>query len=283
MVGYDGGFNLGPVLERFVEFHMAGRFSNLEFDNSHGEQQESTVETPSSERDAWQILEHARIAHWDGQFETALRLYTRALREDRKLIRAWVGQVQMLVDLREYREARIWSDKALELFRNNGELLAAKAQACIRLKDKASALACSDGAIQAAGTSPWRWEVRGEVLLARGDRQFDLCFQKALEDLAADWFDRVMISRIYRFYGRYASAMNYLQQAIELAPTKAYSWFEIGECQRSLGLIGVAQTSYKRCLELRPDCREADDALGAIDSVSFSDWVRSLFSRWSGR
>ncbi len=262
---------------------MAGRFSNLEFDNSHREQSECTVESTASDRDAWQILERAKAAHWDGQFESALRLYTRALQEDRKLIRAWVGQVQMLVDLGEFREARIWSDKALELFRNNGELLAAKAQACTRLKDKASALACSDGSIQAAGTSPWRWEVRGEVLLARSDRQFDLCFQKAIEDPAADWFDRIMISRIYRFYGRYASAMNYMQQAIELAPTKAYSWFEIGECQRHLGLIGAALTSYQRCLELRPDCREADDALGALDSVSFPDWLRSIFRRWRRR
>ncbi len=241
------------------------------------------MESPASERDAWQILDRARTAHWEGQFEAALRLYTRALQEDRKLIRAWVGQVQMLVDLGEYREARIWSDKALELFRNNGELLAAKAQACIRLKDKASALSCSDGAIQSAGTSPWRWEVRGEVLLARGDRQFDQCFQKALEDPAADWFDRVMISRIYCFYGRFASAMRYLQHAIDMKPTQAYNWYELGECQRSLGLIGAAQTSFERCLELRPDCREADEALGAMESVSLLDWLRGFFRRWRRR
>jgi hypothetical protein len=49
--------------------------------------------------------------------------------------------VQMLVMLGEHREARLWADKALELFSNNGELLAAKAQACARLSDRRASFA----------------------------------------------------------------------------------------------------------------------------------------------
>lgn len=262
---------------------MGGRFSNLEFGDERPDESLAPLGQSAHERDAGQILDRAHTAHCDGQYEAALRLYTRALKEDRRLIRAWVGQVQMLVNLGEYREARVWSDKALELFRNNGDLLAAKAQACIRLKDKASALACSDGAMQSAGSSPWRWEVRGEVLLGRSERHYDSCFQKALEEPTADWFDRVLIARIYRFHRRAASAIRYAQEAIEMVPTQAYNWFELGACQQDLGLIGAAQTSYQRCLELRPDCREASDALSSLDSVPFSTWLRSVIQRWRGR
>lgn len=258
---------------------MSGRFSNLEFDDDHREES-LPPEHSESQRDAWQILEKAHAANHEGQYEAALRMYTRALQEDRRLIRAWVGQVQMLVNLGEYREARVWSDKALELFRNNGDLLAAKAQACIRLKDKSSAIACSDGAMQAAGTSPWRWEVRGEVLLARGERHYDSCFQKALEEPIADWFDRVLIARILRFYRRAAAALRYAQSGIDLCPTNAFNWFELGACQQELGLLGPAQTSYQRCLELRPGCREASDALSSLDSVPMSSWIRSVIKRW---
>ena len=40
---------------------------------------------------------------------TALQLYTRALGQNRAVIPAWVGQVQMLVELGEYHEARLWA------------------------------------------------------------------------------------------------------------------------------------------------------------------------------
>lgn len=275
---------------------MAGRFSNLEFDDDRREKAERAAEAgghlevdaaslPRSmnERDAWHHLDAAMAAHRDAQFEAGLRLYTRALREDRTLIRAWVGQVQMLVELKEYHEARVWSDKALELFKNNGDLLAAKAQSCCRLKDKSTALACSDGSLQSSGISPWRWEVRGEVLLARGEKQFDQCFQKALEEPAADWFDRVMIARIYSFYQRGASALKYMQEAMELAPTEGGVWYELGMCQKELGLTAAAQDSFQRCLELRPDRRDAAAALAALDTMTFSGWLRGLIQRWSGR
>ncbi|HWL94569.1 MAG TPA: hypothetical protein VNT79_13685 [Phycisphaerae bacterium] len=262
---------------------MAGRFSNLEFDDERREEAKESSGALGTERDGWQLLEQARSAHSEGQHEAALRLYTRALQEDRRLIRAWVGQIQMLVELKEFHEARVWGDKALQLFKSNGDLLAAKAQAVIRLKDKKLALACSDGAMQSPGSSAWRWEVRGEVLMARGDGHFDVCFQKALEEPDADWFDRVIIARIYSYYRRAASAMQYLQAALEMAPAQAYSWYELGTAQQALGLLGAAQTSYERCLELRSDCREADAALRALGSISFGQWTRSVLRRWRKR
>lgn len=262
---------------------MTGRFANLEFEEERHENAESPAEVSSSERDGWALLEQARSAHIEAQHEAALRLYTRALQEDRRLIRAWVGQVQMLINLGELHEARVWSDKALELFKNNGELLAAKAQACVRLKDRKTALACSDGAMQAPGSSPWRWEVRGEVLLARGDRQFDVCFQKALEEPDADWFDRVVIARIYRFYLRAPAAMRYLRTAVEMAPERAYAWYELGACQKELGLVGAAMTTFEHCLDLDSNCREAADALASLNRMSFVDWIRGTLRRWRSR
>lgn len=61
-----------------------------------------------------------------GEYEDALRFYSRALEEDKTLILGWVGQVQMLVQLGELKEADTWARKALELFPNNPELLAGR-------------------------------------------------------------------------------------------------------------------------------------------------------------
>ncbi|HKQ48038.1 MAG TPA: hypothetical protein VJZ71_08220 [Phycisphaerae bacterium] len=257
---------------------MPGRFANLEFDD--GEKRvtkDSAVATKKYDADTY--LAQANEEYRWGQFEQALRLYTRSLERSRTMIPAWVGQVQMLVQLDECHEARVWSDKALELFRNNGELLAAKSQACMRLKDKQAALACSDASLQVPGSSPWRWTARGEVLLATGQKHAEDCFQKALLEPHTDWFDRVIVGRIYLYYRRASNALYYIQAAMELAAANGYVWFEKGNCERELGLASAAAGSYETCLELRPDYREARLALDALATgSSMMQRLRSFFS-----
>jgi len=264
---------------------MPGRFANLEFEHEQRATRAGAHRLRRTHRLKKRTLpDHLVRAHAEyrwGQFEAALRLYTRALQEDRALIPAWVGQVQMLVELDECHEARVWSDKALELFRNNGDLLAAKAQACVRLHDLTAGAACSDAALQAPGTSPWRWHVRGEVLLARHLKYADECFQKAIAEPAADWFDRVICARINLYYRRFTNALHYLKEAAQLEPTHGYVWLQTGNCQCALGLTAAAQSSYQRCLELRPGFTDAERALdGLASGGQFFRWLRGIFRRW---
>ena len=246
---------------------MPGRFANLEFDDGES-QSAKTAAGESKKYDADTYLAQAHEEFRWGRFERALQLYTRSLERSRTMIPAWVGQVQMLVQLDECHEARMWSDKALELFRNNGELLAAKAQACVRLKDKQAAMACSDASLQIPGSSGWRWIARGEVLLATGQKHAEECFQKALIEPAADWFDRIIIGRIYLYYRRASNALYYIQAALEMATANGYVWFEKGNCERELGLTAAAAGSYETCLELRPDYREAQLAIDSLSTHS---------------
>jgi len=264
---------------------VAGRFSNLEFDD-----RSDRSETPAKQAqprttsaaaattasaaargkfDAASFLERAIAEYRWGRFEPALRFYTRCLEQDRTVIAAWVGQVQMLVQLDECREACVWSDKALELFRSNGDLLAARAQACIRLADRKAALASSDAAFQSPGSSPGRWIARGEVLLARGDKHAEHCFQKALLEPAADWFDRAVIGRIYLHYRQATNAIQHIASALERQPGHGYLWFLRGQCEAALAMTGTAADSYRRCLDARPDYSEAEAALQALGSISF--------------
>jgi tetratricopeptide (TPR) repeat protein len=266
-----------------VRILVPGRFANLEFDNVQRRQERRAEELRTPAQPAVDHLQAAEEESRWGRFEPALRLYTRALQENRAAIPAWVGQVQMLVQLGEYHEARVWSDKALELFRNNGELLAAKAQACARLKDLDAALACSDAALQAQGSSAWRWTARGEVLLARRQKFADQCFQKAGAEPGATWFDRVVIARICQYYGRISNAMQYAKEALQLEPTHGYAWFTLGDCQRALGFMAAAEASYGHCLEFRGDYREARAALDALPAPSWRAWLGARLHRWRGR
>lgn len=259
---------------------MPGRFTNLEFDDQEHVAEPPAVTLQGAENSIPDYLQSADDARQWGRYEAALRFYTRALQEERSLVPAWVGQVQMLVQLDECHEARVWSDKALELFRNNGELLAAKAQACARLGDLGTALACSDAALQSAGSSPWRWIARGDVLLARQQKYADECFQKAVAEPGATWFERVVIARVYTHYRRFVNALQYLKEATQLEPTHGYGWFELGQCQLALGFAPSADDSFRRCLELRPDYAEAQKALDTLSrGMTLSAWLRGLFRR----
>lgn len=256
---------------------MPGRFANLEFSNN--EEHDAPRQQVEEKRhdDRTYLAKAVEAARW-GRFETGLRMYTRCLEANRAVVPAWVGQVQMLVEMGEHSEARLWSDKALELFRNNGELLAAKAQAFVRMKETKQAMTWSDSSLQSPGSSCWRWQVRGEVLLAAGQDYYDECFRKALAEKDTDWFDRVLIARIYSYYRRASNAMYYLKQAMELEPAHGYVWFEMGNCQAALGLAGAARKSYERCLELRPDYREARTAMDKVGGVGFVGRIKALLN-----
>ena len=251
---------------------MSGRFSRLEVQQPQ-QQPETRQQTPANElgvaiRSAADDLHLAEQAVRTGRFEPALQLYTRALRDDRGIVAAWVGQVQMLVELGDHREARLWSDKALELFRNNGDLMAAKSRACLRLGDQTAAQAVSDASLQAPGSSPLRWRARGELMLVlRSPRARD-CFEKSLGEPGADWFDRVAIARIHLHYDQHAPAAAYARQAVEMHARSSYAWLIDGNCQLALGFRDNARRSYRMASQL-PECEaEVRAALSKLDSSS---------------
>src|SRR5271166_5398920 len=108
------------------------RFSNLEFGDQFEDQ--ASEEKPLVKDEAYYLAE-ARTSFENGNFESALRLYSKVLEFNPQNTTAWSGQVRMLIELDEYREAKLWADKALERFPRDPELLAAKAVALARSGD----------------------------------------------------------------------------------------------------------------------------------------------------
>jgi len=256
------------------------RFSNLEFGNeseSQSSQQKALV------KDEAYYMAEGRAAFENGNFESALRLYSKVLEFNPQSAAAWTAQVRMLVELREYREARLWADKALERFPHEPELLAAKAVALARSGDVQSALAFSDASIEERGDTPYIWLARGDVLLAREEARADYCFEKALLLAPRDWFIAWLAARIHCFYEQFAVALRLLQKAIELNAGHFRLWLEMGQCQQALGLVGPARTSFTQARQLNPQCHEAGTALSGLSAVGVGPrlrgWWRRLFNR----
>jgi tetratricopeptide (TPR) repeat protein len=190
-----------------------------------------------------------------------LRSFARALEFNPRSAVAWVGQVRMLIELGEFKEAKLWADKALEHFPHDPELLAAKAVALARTGDLKAALAFSDAAMQARGDTPYVWLARGDVLLARRERRAAFCFEKALAQEPQNWLWHWLASRVHYYYRQFARALKLVQHALSLDASRVVLWIQLGLCQRAIGLVNQAETSFAQARELAPDCPEAKAAL----------------------
>ncbi|MFZ4575766.1 MAG: hypothetical protein ACOYN0_15330 [Phycisphaerales bacterium] len=241
---------------------MNSRFSRLEADLSSttGDTQADGASAHSAPgeltRDATFHFARAEHAMHEGQHEQALQFFTRSLREDRSRLAAWVGQLQMLMELREDLEARLWAEKSLDVFKGNGELLACRAQASARIGDAAGAIAQSDLSIKAPGSSPLRWIARGETLLAGRPQLAAECFAKALAEENADWYVLVRIARVHLRHDRPGPAAEHARNATAAAPERAFAWETLGACNERLGLGARAAECYGTALQLAPARRE---------------------------
>jgi len=257
------------------------RFGNLEFGES--EDQSPDFQKPLLKDEAFYFHE-ALTAFQAGNFEPGLRYYAKVLEFNPQNAAAWTGQVRMLIELGEYREAKLWADKALERFPREPELLAAKAVALARNGDLQGALAFSDASIEERGDTPYVWLARGDVLLAREEHRADYCFEKALLLAPRDWFVAWLAARIRYFYKQFALALKCLQQAVEWNAGHFLVWLDLGRCQQALGLDVLATRSFMQAQQLNPHCTEATLGLVELRETRFIPrWLRRLFKKHEHR
>lgn len=255
---------------------MAGRFSNLEFDEREEREEQSATEQVKDQR-YYKDLAHER--YWVGDFEQALRFYSRALEFDRRQADAWRGQILALIELDETHEARVWSDKALELFGSDPELLSAKAIAVTRQGDIAQGLALTDAAVAEKGTSALRWRARGEAMIARDPKNAQYCFDKAVAEDPGDWRTPLAIGRACLFHCQYAMAAGYAQRATDQQPGSAWAWANLGVTYEMLHQADKARHAYETALTHDRAQQLAGNRLGAMNAGGVFGVARRLWNR----
>jgi tetratricopeptide (TPR) repeat protein len=258
------------------------RFGNLELGGESEDQSPQQEQQPLAKDEAYYFGE-ARAAFENGNFEQALRYYSKVLEFNPQNAAAWTAQVRMLIELEEFREAKLWADKALERFPREPELLAAKAVALGRIGDLQGALAFSDASIEERGDTAYVWLARGDVMLARKEHRADYCFEKALLLAPKNWFIAWLAARIRSYYNEFVLALKLLQQAVEWNAGHFLLWLELGRCQQALGLVSIAEHSFTQARQLNPQCQEAGLALITLSQKGFwpraREWWRQLFNR----
>lgn len=250
------------------------RFSQLEFGDEKKPQGRPSGGEPA--RDA-EYYSHEATKYWlAADYEIALRNYSRVLERNRTSFEAWSGQVLMLIELSEYREAGVWADKALELFPEHPELLALKALACARDARMEQAVAYSDNSVSKENPTPRVWLSRAEIFLHRKKSVAEACIDRAIScagNLAP--IVRLEAGRLLSRKRNYGLALQYLRDAAQSLPRSPLAWYELGCCQARLGLPEAIH-SLEQCLTLRPNW---DEAKKMLDKVGHKGFFKRLLGK----
>jgi tetratricopeptide (TPR) repeat protein len=254
------------------------RFGKLEFDSESGPDRGAGLESRVSAGEEHWVREAER-AFRNGEFEPALRLFARVLEHNPVNVGAWTGQVRALIELEEYREARMWADKALERFPQAPDLLAAKAVVLARLGEFEDAMAFSDASLEERGESAYVWLARGDVLLSKSEKQVDHCFDRARLASPGDWAVAWLGGRIRWFHRQFAKALELARAACNLAPGELSPWLLCGECQLALGFAAEARISFTQAAQIRHDNPAAREGLRRAESTGLGGRLSGLFRR----
>jgi tetratricopeptide (TPR) repeat protein len=249
------------------------RFSWLEMGNQLPLAGEKALGAERPDMDENTCLATATGFFRQGQYESALQWYSRALRYALDLEEAWVGQVQCLLALYEYNEANIWADRALERFQNSPDLLACKAMAAGRSRGVPVGMGYSDASLEIKGRAvgPLPWIVRGDLLIGSRDaRQGALrCFNKALELGGRDWFTHYLIGLALMREGLTEQALKRFSEGVQLERNSALLYCAMGQCHEALGEVREALLAYRRAREADPTCKPARDKVEQLRNVGF--------------
>ena len=255
------------------------RFGNLEFESENVSPQNQRQQPMKDEE---HYLAKAQEAFEAGRFELALRMFARVIEFNARVPAAWTGQVRMLIEVAEFEEARVWADKALAIFPDEGELLAAKGVALARLGDQAGAISYSDAAVESQMNTPYIWLARADVLLARQEKRADYCFERALALAENHWLYRWLAARIHAYYRHFARALKSAQEALNLDPGRAVLWLQAGECQLALGLATQARNSFEQARELDPE-QPIQQFISQVNDTTFLDKLAGRWRQWFGK
>ncbi len=225
------------------------------------------------------FIQQADESFFTGDYRGALRLYSRALQEENNHVYPWIGQVSALLALKQYREAEVWSNRALEQFPEDPSLLSQRARVLARTGNARRAVGVSDYAMQ-RGASEWAWLARGEVLLLAADGNALFCLEKAVELAGSDdWRVPLLAGLTFASRRHWSSAAEFLRLAVERNPRNFYIWYELARVYTEVSRFEAADDALKRALQLKPDHQPARELQTRLYRRPFFKRILGVFRR----
>ncbi len=249
------------------------RFDHLEMERTRPQ---AAPEPRGRTFDPAEYVTRALDLELSGDWDGALRLYSRALSSLPHLEEAWVGQLRCLVRQEDFHEAAMWAGKALEYLPKSGAILAMQAIALAGEGQLSEALALSDRAIQMSGNSPAVWLARAWALGRDKEESAGRCLRKAVEVAQDDVRWLLEAGALYLRWEKFGAALEQLQRAVTLRPALAAPWHLVGVCRLKLGMADEAEQAFSQAVRLAPGVKRYRERLEESRGVT---WWTSLWRR----
>ncbi len=257
------------------------RFAWLEFGDS-GLPVRPPNEEGAPEPHGTTFLVRAETLFLEGRHEPALREFSRAVAEQRDLFDAWAGQVRCHLAMDELPQARVWANKALELFPSSARVLSVAGLVAACQGQGEEALRFSDQALELSRglVPPMLWLERAECLLRSGRRDAAADCLQMVRDLTGDDPDfRQRIGLALMGAGAVEQAWLEFQAALERRPDRAWLWFLSARVARALQQEEKARFALERALALDPGLEEARRERSTLERGTRAGWLARLLGR----
>jgi tetratricopeptide (TPR) repeat protein/predicted Ser/Thr protein kinase len=227
-------------------------------------------------------LQSARARYLCGDFAQAQQCYAGALEAMSGCREAWLGQVLMLLDMREYKDAWKWADKAVKMFKDDSELLAAKSMVIRKLGQEQYSQQLCAAALKLGAGAGLAWLSQGEQLLPGNLAKARKCFDKALVRASARELMHLRVAQAYLAQGEDQEALHMLRMALASLPQSALAHYLLGQAQEGLKKYDQAREAFARAAQLAPEnqqYRAAAEAASPSITRRFSGAIKRIFKR----
>lgn len=259
-----------------------GRFDHIPSAGAAGSAESAPVAQPAAVS-LGVLLDQAAAAHRCGALRASLRLYGRALEEDRSSEAAWLGQVRVLLDLGQPAEAATWMDQAEGVIGPVPALTALRSLAAVANGKLDEARQWSDRGMSSAPDCADVWLARAAVVYASGgDAMARLNLDKAHERQPGPDTAR-RCGELALDMGDLDTAQRWLDRAVRADPDSALVALRLGVLYERRADWVRARQELERALRLEPRLEPARLALDDLSARGPMARLRAALRGWLGR
>jgi len=207
---------------------------------------------------------------YSGDYQKAMRAYSRAMQVDHSAIEPWVGQILSLIKMKQYREAAMWSIRGTELFPEDARLASLQGLSLALTGARQRAIACSDFAMgRPNGATAFTWAIRGQILSHAENPNAPFCFEKVLETRdPGDWQILALVGDFLLTERKWARGLEFLKMAVQINSGNAWLWKRVGYANEHLAFTQPALEAYRSALEINPNDKEASASIARLAATS---------------
>lgn len=256
-----------------------GRGEYLELDSGTESKVQVSEHGPDL-RDHVFYIERALRSMYAGDYEIALKYYSRALSQCLQLEEAWLGQCLALLDLGQFDEILVWAQRGQDHCPGSGPLFAVRAASLCRMGMREKAMGFLDSAFKNRNDHWLIWLCRAEVLTAEErTANSKYCLDKALGAGGVPrWWVWRRAGEMFLVHDQARLAHGCFARALELAPEFACNHLRMAQVCYLLGRREQARECLDHALRQCPDKIEALELKKKLERRSLTDRARALFT-----